>query len=102
MGPARGGAMTATNYRLGEFHAFEGGGNKDLELVTGGARFELRPLAEALLEGLVGRPPRAAAGPQASLCSPLPARPEAGQGAGCGPGGPPHQTLFSDLIAQGY
>src|SRR5262249_31591806 len=42
---------------------------------------------------LVGRPPRAAAGPLADLCPPGSEAPQAGQGAGCGPGAPPHQEL---------
>src|SRR6185436_18793103 len=52
----------------------------------------LSDLQRLLLEAVVGRAPRPAPGP--------PARPsegtavsEAGQGAGCGPGGPPHQYV---------
>src|SRR5262245_52482107 len=48
------------------------------------------------LHGMVGRPPWAAAGPLAGLCRCSPGGPEAGQGAGCGPGGPPHKPLSGD------
>ncbi len=40
---------------------------------------------------LVGRPPRAAAGPLAGFLAPRKLRTTAGQGASRGPGGPPHQ-----------
>ena len=40
------------------------------------------------LFGLVGRTPWSAADALVGLCGPAP---EAGQGAGCRPGGPPHQ-----------
>ena len=41
-----------TNFRLGEFHPFEGGGKKYLYLVPSGAVFELDPLAADVISQL--------------------------------------------------
>jgi uncharacterized protein len=41
-----------TNFRLGEFHAFEGGGRKFLYLVPSAGIFELDPAAEIVLKRL--------------------------------------------------
>src|SRR5229473_845286 len=57
LGSTGGGSVTAqesrtTNFRLGEFHAFEGGGRKFLYLVPSAGIFELDPAAEAVLKRL--------------------------------------------------
>ena len=48
------------------------------------------PVQEALGFGLVGRTPWSAADAPVGLSA---QEQEAGQGAGCGPGGPPHQGV---------
>ncbi len=69
----------------------------DATLRRANHQFLGKDYATDVLSFPVERPPWAAAGPLAGSRAPRKDRTKAGQGAGCGPGGPPHQADYSYL-----